>query len=70
MIHGVLIAESLRSDARLAGIDLVVRAIRCVVPTDTTDDQPATWTLIEFEAAEDDADLLAKAFADTLDWPW
>jgi hypothetical protein len=69
MIHGVLIAESLRSDARLDGIGLVVRTIRRVVPTDTTAAQPSTWTLIEFEAAETDADPLAKALAGTLDRP-
>lgn len=69
MIHGVLIAESLRSDAWLEGISLTVRAIRRVTPKDTTADQPETWTLIEFEAAETDADPLARAFANTLDRP-
>jgi hypothetical protein len=69
MIHGVLIAESLRPDARLEGVDLVVRAIRRVVPTDTTTDQPPTWTLIEFEAAEASAASLARALAGALDRP-
>lgn len=69
MITGVLIAESLRVGATLRATPLTVREIRRVAAPNPTADQPATWTLVHFDAGEADADALAKEFADSLDQP-
>lgn len=69
MITGVLIAESLRTGTTLQEARLVVRAIRRVAPQNPTADQPSTWTLIDFEANDADADTLAHAFSVILDEP-
>jgi hypothetical protein len=69
MFEGALIAESLQTGSTLDGLDLTVRKIARYAPGGTTDDQPAIWTSIEFEIADDGADELAGALAATLGEP-
>jgi hypothetical protein len=69
MINGVLIAESLRAGTALEGIGLTTRKIQRSSPGNTTADQPRTWTIIHFEAAEADAGALAGKLAEILDQP-
>ena len=54
VIAGVLIAESLRTGARLEGVTLTVRRITRDEDGDTEAGQPLTWTFIEFEAPLDE----------------
>jgi hypothetical protein len=69
MLEGTLIAESLRTGSALDGLGLTVRKIARYAPGDTTDDQPALWTSIDFEVADGDADALAGILAATLGEP-
>ena len=66
-IAGVLIAESLRTGARLEGVTLTVRRIARDDDGDTDAGQPLTWTFIEFEAPLDQAEELATALSRALD---
>ena len=66
-IAGVLIAESLRTGARLEGVTLTVRRIARDDDGDTDAGQPLTWTFIEFEAPLDEAEELAAALSRALD---
>jgi len=67
MIEGTLIAESIRAGAELGGVRLVTRKIRRAPQGDVPAGQPELWTLIEFEAEETDAEVLADALAKVLD---
>jgi len=67
MIEGTLIAESIRAGAELGGVRLVTREIRRSPQGDVPAGQPEVWTLIEFEAEEPDAAILADALAKVLD---
>lgn len=67
MITGTLIAESIRVGAEIDGVRLVTRKIRRSPQGDVSAGQPELWTLIEFEADEADADVLAEAFAKALE---
>jgi hypothetical protein len=67
MIEGTLIAESIRVGAQLDGVRLVTRKIRRSPQGDVSAGQPELWTLIEFEAEEPDAEVLAGALATVLD---
>jgi len=69
VLEGALIAESLRDGTTLDGIRLVVRKITRHTPGGTTADQPATWTIIDFEATKPTADGIAQALAGVLDQP-
>lgn len=70
-LRGVLIIESLRPVAELTDIAITVSAIFRIRPEVRSADQPATWTLIHFEADETAAERLASALADTLQaGPW
>jgi hypothetical protein len=69
MFEGTLLAESLRTGSTLDQLDLTVRKIARYAPADTTDDQPAIWTAIDFEVADDGADALASALAAVLGEP-
>ena len=63
VIEGVLIAESLRTEARLEDVALTVRAIARADDGDTDAGQPLTWTFIEFEAPLEEAERLAAALS-------
>ena len=67
MVTGVLIAESLRADARLGGVTLTVRRITREHAGDPRAGQPRTWTFIEFVAAAVDAERLANTLSRALD---
>jgi len=67
MIEGTLIAESIRAGAELGGVRLVTREIRRSPQGAVPAGQPEVWTLIEFEAEEPDAAILADALAKVLD---
>jgi len=69
MLEGTLIAESLRVDAELGGLRLVMRKIRRLAAGDVTIGQPELWTFVEFEADEADADVLAEHLAEVLAQP-
>ena len=58
---GGLIAESLRVGAILEGVTLTVTKISRADVGDEAAGQPRTWTFLDFEAAEADADRLAQA---------
>jgi hypothetical protein len=59
MLRGGIICESLKPGTTLEGYDLkIVRWSRYEV-TGTTEWQPPIWTLIEFEAPDDESDALA-----------
>ena len=67
MIKGTLIAESIRAGAELAGVRLVATKISRAAAGDVSAGQPELWTLIEFEAPEDDTEVLAEALATALE---
>ena len=70
MMNGALIGESLRQGATLEGISLAIRKLYRFAPPNTTPDQPPTWTVIEFEVAEDEAEKLATALTGLIDRGW
>ncbi|MFI7016192.1 hypothetical protein [Streptomyces sp. NPDC050164] len=63
MLEGVLIAESLRVGAELAGVPLRVTKIARVAVEGTAAGQPPRWTLLDFTAEEADAERLAERLA-------
>ena len=67
VIAGVLIAESLRTGARVEDVTLTVRRIARDDAGDTGAGQPPTWTFIEFEAPLDEAEALAGTLSSALD---
>ena len=66
-LNGGLIAESLQIGKPLTGVTLTVRTISRADAGDADAGQPLTWTFIDFEAPEGDADELAAALHDVLD---
>lgn len=73
MIHGTLIAESLRLNEALDRVPLAVNKITRVGPLeDLPTGQPSVWTFVEFTAEEarasELADSLAQAIDPTLGW--
>ncbi len=70
---GVLIAESLRAGGTsLKGFTLTVGQIERVSPKDISPWQrsvaiPGTWTLLHFEAEDEDLERLAEALAGSLE---
>lgn len=69
MLKGVLIAESLKAGTVLDGLSLQVTRITRSAPGNTTSDQASVWTLIEFEASDDEETTLSAMLADALDSP-
>lgn len=70
MIQGTLIVESLRANAALDQVPLVVHRIERVGPlTDLAPNQPSVWTFVEFTAGDADAAALADSLATALDEP-
>ena len=67
MITGCLIGESLRVGAPFQPGRLRVRKVaRVDVSASAVPSQPSTWTFIDFEGDDDDADALAQALAECL----
>jgi hypothetical protein len=68
MIHGTLVAESLRLHEDLDGVPLVVDKIVRAGPLEgLTSSQPPVWTFVEFTTDEDRADDLARLLARIID---
>lgn len=68
---GTLLAESLRKRRALDAVPLTVRRIFRADDGDPSAGQPVTWTFLEFEVPDDEADALASALADSLEpGPW
>ncbi|MDH6220336.1 hypothetical protein [Streptomyces pseudovenezuelae] len=63
MLEGVLIAESLRVGAELAGVPLHVTKMARVEVGNAAAEQPQQWTLLDFAAEEADAARLAEQLA-------
>lgn len=64
---GGLIAESLRVGAVLADVPLTVTRISRADVGDVDAGQPRTWTFIDFEAADSDAERLARMLEGALE---
>jgi hypothetical protein len=68
---GNLLAESLRKQRPLDAVPLTVRRVFRADDGDPSAGQPVTWTFLEFEVPDDQADALASALADALEpGPW
>jgi hypothetical protein len=65
VLRGAIVAESLRLDAVIEGVPLVVRKLERVDAG--VERQPPHWTLLWFEAHEADADRLAAELAEALE---
>jgi hypothetical protein len=63
---GTVIAESLRAGAVIEGISLVTTRLARADAGNVEAGQPLTWTFIEFEVADGDAELLAHALEGAL----
>lgn len=63
MLTGVLIAESLRVGGVLKDVPVQVTKIERSEAPGPADGQPRVWTLLDFRAAEADADRLPAALA-------
>jgi hypothetical protein len=66
-LAGGLIAESLRVGSVLDGIALTVTKISRADLGDVEAGQPRTWTFVDFEAADEDADRLASGLERVLE---
>lgn len=67
MVEGTLIAESIRIGAELDGVRFVVRKIRRAAQGEGPAGRADVWTLIEFEAEEQDGGALADALAGAME---
>jgi hypothetical protein len=68
-LAGTLIAESLRVGSVLEDIALTVAKISRSDLGDVAAGQPLTWTFVEFDAADEDANRLASALERVLERP-
>jgi hypothetical protein len=66
VLVGTLIAESLRVGAVIQGIPFTTTKVARADAGDADAGQPVTWTFIEFEVAEADAERLAVALESSL----
>jgi hypothetical protein len=64
---GGLIAESLHIGSVLEGVTLSVTRVSRADVGDVDAGQPRTWTFLDFQAADEDADLLASALEQSLE---
>jgi len=67
MIKGTLIGESLRDGAELKGLRLEVARIWRGPVGETVSGQPQRWTVLDFEAGEEQAESLAAFLTESLD---
>ncbi|MER5177499.1 hypothetical protein ABT009_03825 [Streptomyces sp. NPDC002896] len=67
MLSGVLIGESLRVGSELNSVPLQVTTVRRIEVGSAAAGQPGRWTLLDFQAAEADAERLAEAIAGCLE---
>lgn len=66
-VTGGLIAESLRVGSVVEGVELTVRRVSRADVGDVEAGQPLTWTFLDFEADDADADRLAEALSGALE---
>src|SRR2546421_2652589 len=66
-IRGTLLAESIRVGASLEGVGLVISKIWRADGGNVDAGQPRTWTFIEFEVRDDEAEALAAALSAALE---
>jgi hypothetical protein len=69
VLRGGIICESLKPGTQLEGFDLRITCWRRYEVRDVPDWQPSMWTLIEFEASEEDSDALALRLSKDLATP-
>jgi hypothetical protein len=69
VIQGSVILESLRTGTRLSGLKLRVREIYRFRQENPGPGQPGLWGVLEWEADEEDAEEIARAFSEVLDQP-
>ena len=67
MALGYVLVESMRPGTRLEGLPLTLTKIERYPVRDPAPEQPAVWTTVEFEFADEDAGRLADALAAVLD---
>jgi hypothetical protein len=67
MVSGYILAESMRPSARLEGLPLTLAKIERYAVASATPDQPAVWTTVEFEFAEEASERVANALAEVID---
>lgn len=67
MVRGVIVAESLRMDARLPLGGFSVTVARRDVSAGAVGGQPTIWTFLEIEGPDESADALATALAGALE---
>jgi hypothetical protein len=65
-LEGALIAESLRTGAKLEGLALTVTTISRADLGDVSAGQPRTWTFVEFAAPDAEAERLMSALEGAL----
>jgi hypothetical protein len=68
-LRGAIICESLKPGTVLDGYDMRITKWRRYDVPSAVEWQAPTWTLIEFEAPEDDSDALAKRLSNDLASP-
>lgn len=68
-VQGSVILESLRVGTRLSGLKLRVREIYRFRQENPGPGQPSLWGVLEWEADEEDAEEIARAFSEVLDQP-
>lgn len=68
-LRGAIICESLKPGTVLEGYELRLTRWSRYDVRDAADWQPSTWTLIEFEASEEDSDALALRLSKDLSSP-
>ena len=66
MVRGVILAESLRTDAQLPLDGFSVSVVRRDVSAGAVGGQPTIWTFLEIEGPDENADALATALAGAL----
>jgi hypothetical protein len=69
VIRGGIICESLKPGTTLEGFDLRITRWSRYEVSEPAPSQPSVWTLIEFEAPEDESDALAQRLCKDLDSP-
>jgi Lon protease-like protein len=70
VISGTLVSESLKVGAEISGVaGITLIGMRRIAIANASPNQPLRWTMIDFEAPDDQADALAAAFTEALDQP-
>jgi hypothetical protein len=67
VVSGYVLAESMRSDARLEGLPFTLTKIERYAVGNATPDQPPVWTTVVFEFPEEASERVANALAEVLD---